>query len=61
MPRGCWRLTHAAFCLPRSEITPEGKREVKLDQVLLNGNNVCMVRPVRVPLLLSSSLTPLAA
>lgn len=28
----------------RSEITPEGKREVKLDQVLLNGNNVCMVR-----------------
>ncbi|ETL47773.1 U6 snRNA-associated Sm-like protein LSm5, partial [Phytophthora nicotianae] len=24
------------------EITPEGKREVKLDQVLLNGNNVCL-------------------
>eukprot|EP00644_Phytophthora_capsici_P012708 jgi/Phyca11/567110/estExt2_Genewise1.C_PHYCAscaffold_230424 len=25
------------------EITPEGKREVKLDQVLLNGNNVCLL------------------
>lgn len=27
------------------EITPEGKREKKLDQVLLNGNNVCMLVP----------------
>ncbi|RLN86411.1 hypothetical protein BBJ28_00023983 [Nothophytophthora sp. Chile5] len=28
------------------EITPEGKREVKRDQVLLNGNNVCLVRSI---------------
>ena len=26
------------------EITPNGKRKNKLDQVLLNGNNVCLVR-----------------
>ncbi|KAI9918525.1 hypothetical protein PsorP6_011625 [Peronosclerospora sorghi] len=32
-----------------SEITPEGKREVKLDQVLLNGNNVCLLVPGGLP------------
>ena len=30
---------------PRSEITAEGKRVTKLDQILLNGNNVALVRP----------------
>ncbi|RQM09782.1 hypothetical protein KXD40_007245 [Peronospora effusa] len=30
-------------------ITPEGKREVKLDQVLLNGNNVCLLVPGGFP------------
>ena len=28
----------------RSEITAEGKRITKLDQILLNGNNVALVR-----------------
>jgi len=27
------------------EITAEGKRETKLDQILLNGNNVAMLVP----------------
>ncbi|KAF0685968.1 Aste57867_22220 [Aphanomyces stellatus] len=27
------------------EITPEGKRKIKVDQVLLNGNNVCLLVP----------------
>ena len=27
----------------RSEITPEGKRITKLEQILLNGNNVALV------------------
>uniref|UniRef100_A0A8I3S391 U6 snRNA-associated Sm-like protein LSm5 n=1 Tax=Canis lupus familiaris TaxID=9615 RepID=A0A8I3S391_CANLF len=27
-----------------SEITPEGRRITKLDQILLNGNNITMVR-----------------
>ncbi|GAB9468441.1 hypothetical protein Gpo141_00005757 [Globisporangium polare] len=31
------------------EITPEGKREIKLDQVLLNGNNVCLLVPGGFP------------
>ncbi|CEG41061.1 U6 snRNA-associated Sm-like protein [Plasmopara halstedii] len=31
------------------EITPDGKREVKLDQVLLNGNNVCLLVPGGFP------------
>ncbi|RHY34038.1 hypothetical protein DYB32_001190 [Aphanomyces invadans] len=37
----------STFTVPpaHSEITPEGKRKVKVDQVLLNGNNVCLVRP----------------
>ena len=26
-----------------SEITPEGRRITKLDQILLNGNNITMV------------------
>lgn len=28
----------------RSEHTPEGRRTNKLEQILLNGNNVCLVR-----------------
>ncbi|EQC27822.1 hypothetical protein SDRG_14406 [Saprolegnia diclina VS20] len=27
------------------EVTPEGKRKVHVDQVLLNGNNVCLLVP----------------
>ncbi|KAM6338790.1 LSM5 protein, partial [Podargus strigoides] len=34
----CWR------CL-RPEITPEGRRITKLDQILLNGNNITMLVP----------------
>jgi hypothetical protein len=30
-------------CLPAPEITPDGNRVTKLDQILLNGNNICMV------------------
>jgi hypothetical protein len=30
---------------PHSEITAEGKRVTKLDQILLNGNNVALVSP----------------
>ena len=30
---------------PRSEITAEGKRVTKLDQILLNGNNVALLVP----------------
>jgi len=26
-----------------SETTPEGTKEVRLDQILLNGNNICLV------------------
>ncbi|GAB5568669.1 U6 snRNA-associated Sm-like protein LSm5 [Prionailurus iriomotensis] len=29
----------------RSEITPEGRRITKLDQILLNGNNITMLVP----------------
>ncbi|KAJ0022565.1 hypothetical protein NQD34_014699, partial [Periophthalmus magnuspinnatus] len=32
---------HFYFCF--SEITPEGRRITKLDQILLNGNNITMV------------------
>ena len=28
-----------------SEITPEGRRITKLDQILLNGNNITMLVP----------------
>mmetsp|Transcript_12507 Transcript_12507/g.15523 ORF Transcript_12507/g.15523 Transcript_12507/m.15523 type:complete len:84 (+) Transcript_12507:215-466(+) len=27
------------------EMTPEGKRKNKLDQILLNGNNICILVP----------------
>mmetsp|Transcript_24785 Transcript_24785/g.22515 ORF Transcript_24785/g.22515 Transcript_24785/m.22515 type:complete len:89 (-) Transcript_24785:18-284(-) len=27
------------------EITPNGKRETKLDQILLNGTNICILVP----------------
>ena len=30
---------------PRYEITPEGKKTMKLDQILLNGNNIAMLVP----------------
>ena len=35
------------FCLVpcRYEITPEGKRATKLDQILLNGNNIALLVP----------------
>jgi U6 snRNA-associated Sm-like protein LSm5 len=29
----------------RSEITPEGRRATKLDEILLNGNNVAIMVP----------------
>ncbi len=29
----------------RSEITPEGTKVTKVDQILLNGNTVCMMVP----------------
>ena len=31
------------------ESTPEGKRVTKLDQILLNGNNITMVNMIRYP------------
>ena len=31
------------------ESTPEGKRVTKLDQILLNGNNITMVNIIRNP------------
>ena len=31
------------------ESTPEGKRVTKLDQILLNGNNITMVNIIRYP------------
>ncbi|CCI41526.1 hypothetical protein ABG067_002088 [Albugo candida] len=31
------------------ELTPSGKRQTELDQVLLNGNNVCMLIPGGMP------------
>jgi hypothetical protein len=37
------KLTPDSMCND-SEITPEGKKEIKREQVLLNGNNVCLVR-----------------
>ena len=44
--RGASHITAHADCsrpLCCSEITPEGKRVTKLDQILLNGNNVALV------------------
>lgn len=38
------------FCL--SEVTPEGRRITKLDQILLNGNNITMVSVTFICLLL---------
>lgn len=35
-------LTMRSLC---SEITVEGQRVTKLDQILLNGNNIALVRP----------------
>jgi len=31
---------------PYSENTPEGRKTTKLEQILLNGNNICMVMNV---------------
>lgn len=36
------------------ENTPEGRRITKLDQILLNGNNITMVRKV-MPMILNNS------
>ncbi|XP_048026688.1 U6 snRNA-associated Sm-like protein LSm5 isoform X2 [Megalobrama amblycephala] len=33
------------FVICHSEITPEGRRITKLDQILLNGNNITMLIP----------------
>lgn len=33
------------LCPRRREITPEGRRETKLDQILLNGNNIAILVP----------------
>lgn len=35
-------LTHLFYLI--SEFTPEGKRVTKLDSILLNGNNIAIVR-----------------
>jgi hypothetical protein len=32
-----------------SEMTPEGKRVTKLDQILLNGNNIALLVPGGMP------------
>lgn len=37
-----WTLLFFTYSF--SEITPEGRRITKLDQILLNGNNITMVR-----------------
>ncbi|KAG7231307.1 hypothetical protein INR49_012145, partial [Caranx melampygus] len=34
-----------SYCPCSSEITPEGRRITKLDQILLNGNNITMLIP----------------
>ena len=39
----------AARTRRRSEITSEGKRITRLDSILLNGNNVALVRPPACP------------
>lgn len=36
---------------PFSESTPEGRRVTKLDQILLNGNNITMVSRILIHLL----------
>lgn len=42
-PSKLWVCCHSVnVCL--SEVTPEGRRITKLDQILLNGNNITMVR-----------------
>ena len=46
---------HRTLARRRSEITSEGKRITKLDSILLNGNNVALVRPPAPP---SASPTP---
>lgn len=39
------RVFALIFYFP-SEITPEGRKQTKLSQTLLNGNNICMVCPL---------------
>lgn len=34
---------HELIFIPNSEYTPTGRKETKLKQTLLNGNNICMV------------------
>ena len=33
------------FIITNSEMTPEGRRVTKLDEILLNGNNIAMLIP----------------
>jgi hypothetical protein len=42
-------MPRAARTRRRSEITSEGKRITRLDSILLNGNNVALVRPPACP------------
>ncbi len=55
-------LSHALpLSLTRAlpEITPDGNRVTKLDQILLNGNNICMVRTAPlVPILARVACAP---
>ena len=38
-------MGHCVVYLSVSENTPEGRRVTKLDQILLNGNNIAMLVP----------------
>jgi hypothetical protein len=38
-------LVRPSGCGARSEITPEGTKVTRLEQILLNGNNVCLMVP----------------
>ncbi len=55
-------LSHALpLSLTRAlpEITPDGNRVTKLDQILLNGNNICMVRAAPlVPIIVRVACAP---
>ncbi|KAH1250426.1 Sm-like protein LSM5 [Glycine max] len=48
---GAWRtlsylgMICTSFCLCDNEITAEGRRITKLDQILLNGNNIAILVP----------------
>uniref|UniRef100_A0AAQ4QXM3 LSM5 homolog, U6 small nuclear RNA and mRNA degradation associated n=1 Tax=Gasterosteus aculeatus aculeatus TaxID=481459 RepID=A0AAQ4QXM3_GASAC len=44
-PAGLRRLHMVLEDVTEFEITPEGRRITKLDQILLNGNNITMLIP----------------